>query len=36
MSLYALSISYNIIKTNITTIKMTWFNNDASSLSFSK
>jgi hypothetical protein len=36
MSLYALSTSYNIIKTNITTIKMTWFNNDASSLSFSK
>jgi len=33
MSLYALSISYNIIKTNITTIKMTWFNNDATSLS---
>jgi hypothetical protein len=36
MSLYALSISYNIIKTNITTIKMTWFNNDATSLSVSK
>ena len=36
MSLYALSTSYNIIKNNITTIKMTWFNNDASSLSFSK
>ena len=28
MSLYALSISYKIIKANITTIKMTWFNND--------
>jgi len=36
ISLYALSISYNIIKTNITTIKMTWFNNDATSLSVSK
>jgi hypothetical protein len=36
MSLYALSTSYNIIKTNITTIKMTWFNNDATSLSVSK
>ncbi len=36
MSLYALSISYNIIKTNISTIKMTWFDNDVSSLSFSK
>jgi len=33
ISLYALSTSYNIIKTNITTIKMTWFNNDATSLS---
>ena len=33
MSLYALSTSYNIIKTNITTIKMTWFDNDATSLS---
>ena len=29
--LYALSISYNIIKKNITTIKMTWFANDKSS-----
>jgi len=29
ISLYALSTAYNIIKTNITTIKMTWFNNDA-------
>ena len=29
MSLYALSISYKIIKANITTIKMTWFDNDA-------
>ena len=36
MSLYALSTSYNIIKNNITTIKMTWFNNDATSLSVSK
>ena len=36
MSLYALSISYNIIKTNINTIKMTWFNNDATSLSDAK
>jgi hypothetical protein len=36
ISLYALSISYNIIKTNITTIKMTWFNNDATSLSTAK
>jgi hypothetical protein len=33
ISLYALSTSYNIIKTNIVTIKMTWFNNDATSLS---
>jgi hypothetical protein len=33
ISLYALSTSYNIIKTNIATIKMTWFNNDATSLS---
>jgi len=32
MSLYALSTSYNVIKTNIKTIKMTWFNNDATSL----
>lgn len=29
ISLYALSTAYNIIKTNITTIKMIWFNNDA-------
>jgi len=36
MSLYALSITYNIIKTNINTIKMTWFNNDATSLSDAK
>lgn len=36
MSLYALSTSYNIIKTNINTIKMTWFNNDATSLSDAK
>jgi len=36
MSLYAMSTSYNIIKTNITTIKMTWFNNDATSLSNAK
>jgi hypothetical protein len=36
MSLYALSTSYNIIKTNIATIKMTWFNNDATSLSNAK
>ena len=36
MSLYALSTSYNIIKTNITTIKMTWFNNDTTSLSDAK
>ena len=33
MSLYALNTSYNIIKTNITLIKMTWFNNDTTSLS---
>jgi hypothetical protein len=32
MSLYAMSTSYNIIKANITTIKMTWFDNDATSL----
>jgi len=32
MSLYALSTSYNIIKSNIATIKMSWFNNDATSL----
>jgi hypothetical protein len=32
MSLYAMSTSYNIIKTNITTIKMIWFDNDATSL----
>ena len=36
MSLYAMSTSYNIIKTNISTIKMTWFNNDATSLSNAK
>jgi len=36
ISLYALSTSYNIIKTNITTIKMTWFNNDAAHLSNAK
>ena len=36
MSLYAMSTSYNIIKANITTIKMTWFNNDATSLSNAK
>ena len=29
MSLYALSISYKIIKANSASIKMTWFNNDA-------
>ena len=28
MSLYALSISYKIIKANSASIKMTWFNND--------
>lgn len=33
MSLYALYTSYNIIKTNIALIKMTWFNNDTTSLS---
>lgn len=33
MSLYALSTAYKIIKTNIATIKMTWFDNDATSLS---
>ena len=33
MSLYALNTSYNIIKTNIALIKMTWFNNDTTSLS---
>jgi len=36
MSLYAMSTSYNIIKTNITTIKMIWFDNDATSLSDAK
>jgi len=36
MSLYALSISFNIIKTNIAAIKMTWFDNDAISLSNAK
>lgn len=36
MSLYALSISYNIIKTNINIIKMTWFNNDVTCLSDGK
>ena len=36
MSLYALSTSYNIIKTNITTIKMTWFDNDATNLGDAK
>ena len=36
ISLYAMSTSYNIIKTNINTIKMTWFNNDATSLSDAK
>ena len=33
MSLYALSISYKIIKVNSASIKMTWFDNDATSLS---
>ena len=33
MSLYALNTSYNIIKTNIALIKMTWFNNDTTCLS---
>ena len=28
MSLYALSVSYDIISTNIVSIKMIWFNND--------
>ena len=36
ISLYAMSTSYNIIKTNINTIKMTWFNNDATCLSYAK
>lgn len=36
ISLYAMSTSYNIIKTNINTIKMTWFNNDATYLSDAK
>lgn len=36
ISYYALSTSYNIIKTNINTIKMTWFNNDATCLSDAK
>ena len=36
MSLYALSTSYNIVKTNIAAIKMTWFDNDATCLSNAK
>lgn len=28
MSLYALSVSYDIISANIASIKMSWFNND--------
>jgi len=32
MSLYALSISYKIIKTNSASIKMIWFNNDTTSI----
>ena len=36
MSLYALSTSYNIIKANITTIKMTWFNKDTTCLETGK
>ena len=36
MSLYALSTSYKIIKANITTIKMTWFNKDTTSLETGK
>ena len=32
MSLYALSTSYNIIKANVASIKMTWFNNDTTCL----
>lgn len=32
MSLYALSTSYNIIKANSASIKMTWFNNDTTCL----
>lgn len=31
MSFYALSISYNIIKNNINTIKMIWFSHDKTS-----
>ena len=32
MSLYALIISYKIIKTNSASIKMIWFNNDTTSI----
>jgi len=31
MSLYALSVSYDIISANIASIKMIWFNNDKTS-----
>jgi hypothetical protein len=36
MSLYALSTSYNIVKTNIAAIKMAWFDYDATCLSNAK
>ena len=32
MSLYALSTAYKIIKTNVASIKLTWFNNDTTCL----
>lgn len=36
MSLYALSISYKIIKTNSASIKMIWFNNDTTGIEICK
>ena len=32
MSLYALSTAYKIIKSNVASIKLTWFNNDTTCL----
>ena len=36
MSLYALSTSYNIIRANSASIKMTWFNKDTTNLETGK
>ena len=36
MSLYALSTAYKIIKTNVASIKLAWFNNDTTCLETGK